>query len=102
MAINQIGSVPAIATGTPAVGATGAATAVDGGAGFSSALTGLLNSVEESAGSANQAITNMVKGTGDVHDAMIAIQRAEMSLELTVQVRNKLAQAYQDVMRMPI
>jgi flagellar hook-basal body complex protein FliE len=44
----------------------------------------------------------MVQGTGDVHDAMIAIQRAEMSLELTVQVRNKLAQAYQDVMRMPI
>jgi flagellar hook-basal body complex protein FliE len=43
-----------------------------------------------------------VQGTGDVHDAMIAIQRAEMSLELTVQVRNKLAQAYQDVMRMPI
>ncbi len=34
--------------------------------------------------------------------AMIALQRAEMSLQLTVQVRNKLVQAYQDIMRMPI
>jgi flagellar hook-basal body complex protein FliE len=33
---------------------------------------------------------------------MIAMQRAEMSLQLTIQVRNKLVQAYQDIMRMPI
>ncbi len=44
----------------------------------------------------------MVDKTGDVHDAMIALQRAEMSLELTVQIRNKFVQAYQDIMRMPI
>ena len=35
-------------------------------------------------------------------DAMIALQRAEMTLQLTVQIRNKLVQAYQDVMRMPV
>ena len=44
----------------------------------------------------------MVENNGEVHDTMIALQRAEMSLELTVQIRNKLVQAYQDVMRMPI
>jgi flagellar hook-basal body complex protein FliE len=33
---------------------------------------------------------------------MIALQRAEMALQLTVQVRNKVVQAYQDIMRMPI
>ena len=69
---------------------------------FGDSLAGLLASVDESAGSANTAVTNMVKGTGDVHDAMIALQRAETTLELTVQIRNKLVQAYQDVMRMPI
>jgi flagellar hook-basal body complex protein FliE len=37
-----------------------------------------------------------------VHDAMIALQRAEMTLQLTVQIRNKLVNAYQDIMRMPI
>ena len=44
----------------------------------------------------------MVENNGEVHDAMIALQRAEMSLQLTVQIRNKLVQAYQDIMRMPI
>ena len=44
----------------------------------------------------------MLKGTGDVHEAMIALQRAELTLQLTVHVRNKLVQAYQDIMRMPI
>lgn len=69
---------------------------------FGDSLAGLLASVDESAGGANTAVANMVKGTGDVHDAMIALQRAETTLQLTVQIRNKLVQAYQDVMRMPI
>jgi flagellar hook-basal body complex protein FliE len=44
----------------------------------------------------------MLNKTGDVHDAMIALHEAETTLQLTVQIRNKLVQAYQDVMRMPI
>ncbi len=44
----------------------------------------------------------MLEGTGDVHDAMLALQRAETTLQLTIQVRNKLVSAYQDIMRMPI
>ena len=36
------------------------------------------------------------------NDAMIALQRAELTLQLTVQVRNKLVQAYQDIMRMQV
>lgn len=70
--------------------------------GFGDSLAGLLESVDRTAGQANNAIANMVRGTGDVHEAMIALQRAETTLQLTVQVRNKLVQAYQDVMRMPI
>lgn len=70
--------------------------------GFGESLAGLLVSVDQSAGVANSAIANMVQGTGDVHEAMLALQRAETAMQLTVQVRNKLVQAYQDVMRMPI
>jgi flagellar hook-basal body complex protein FliE len=44
----------------------------------------------------------MVDKSGDVHEAMIALQKAEMTLQLTVQVRNKFVQAYQEIMRMPI
>ncbi len=44
----------------------------------------------------------MLDGSGDVHEAMIALQRAEMTFQLTMQVRNKLVQAYQEIMRMPV
>jgi len=71
-------------------------------ANFGDALTKLVNSVETSESTANTAVQGMLDGTGDVHDAMIALQRAELTLQLTVQMRNKLVQAYQDIMRMPV
>jgi flagellar hook-basal body complex protein FliE len=72
------------------------------GSGFTDSLTKLVDSVESSAEDANSAVGSMLDGSGDVHDAMIALQRAELTLQLTVQVRNKLVQAYQDIMRMPV
>ena len=69
---------------------------------FGDSLAKLVNSVETSDQAANTAVQSMLDGTGDVHDAMIALQRAELTLQLTVQVRNKLVQAYQDIMRMPV
>jgi flagellar hook-basal body complex protein FliE len=69
---------------------------------FADSLGRLIEGVEESSNEANEAVTNMVNKTGEVHDAMIALQRAEMTLQYTVQIRNKLVQAYNDIMRMPI
>ena len=71
-------------------------------AGFGDALRQLVGSVESSSAEANTAIGNMLDGSGDVHEAVIALQRADTMLQMTVQVRNKLVQAYQDVMRMPV
>jgi flagellar hook-basal body complex protein FliE len=70
--------------------------------GFADALQDLLTSVDGSAGDANEAVGRMLDGSGDVHEAMIALQRADVMLQMTVQVRNKLVQAYQDIMRMPV
>jgi len=69
---------------------------------FGQSLMNLVENVEKSGSDANTAVSNMLDKSGDVHDAMIALQRAEMTLQLTVQIRNKLVQAYQDIMRMPI
>jgi flagellar hook-basal body complex protein FliE len=105
MAIDAIPSSSIASPGgvsKPQGAATAAASAAAGANGFGDALAGLLASVDESAGAANHAVANMVQGTGDVHEAMLALQRAETTLQLTVQIRNKLVQAYQDVMRMPI
>jgi flagellar hook-basal body complex protein FliE len=84
-------------SGAGSAGATGAAPTS-----FSDALQGLVKAVDGSEATANTAIGKMIDGSGDVHEAMIALQRADMMLQLTVQVRNKLVQAYQDVMRMPV
>ena len=100
MAIDAVSS-SGIGTLTQAGAAAPAAAAGPMGA-FGEGLSKLLASVDSSAGEANSAVTDMIDGTGDVHTAMIALQKADMNLQLTVQIRNKLVQAYQDVMRMTI
>ena len=72
------------------------------GKSFGESLMNLVENVEQTGADANLAVSNMLDKSGDVHDAMIALQRAEMTLQLTVQIRNKLVQAYQDIMRMPV
>jgi flagellar hook-basal body complex protein FliE len=62
----------------------------------------MVSAVETSNATANRAVTDMIDDQGDVHDAMIALQRADLTLQFTVQVRNKLVQAYQEIMRMPV
>jgi flagellar hook-basal body complex protein FliE len=73
-----------------------------GGVDFGSTLNRLVNAVESSNAQANQATAGMIDGTTDVHDAMIALQRADMTFQLTMQIRNKLVNAYQEMMRMPV
>jgi flagellar hook-basal body complex protein FliE len=105
MATSPLGGIASIGKSVAAtrLGNT-TATKPDGGVGetFGQSLMNLVENVEQSGADANQAVSNMLDKSGDVHDAMIALQRAEMTLQLTVQIRNKLVQAYQDVMRMPV
>jgi flagellar hook-basal body complex protein FliE len=106
MSIERILSAIAPADGTGMSGATGMMTpglpTGDAAGSFASSLERLVSSVETSGAQANEAIVSMTDGTGDVHDAMIALQRADLTLQLTVQIRNKLVNAYQEIMRMPV
>jgi flagellar hook-basal body complex protein FliE len=97
------------ATGSPRItaSASGAGDIVgiddpNGGLDFGATLNRMMSAVETSNAQANQATLGMVDGTVDVHDAMIALQRADMTFQLTVQIRNKLVNAYQELMRMPV
>ena len=99
MPIEQIGT--ARIGGTLSSSVKTAAGAPDASA-FAESLSKLVDNVEQTGLEANRAVTSMVDKTGDVHEAMIALQSAEMALQLTVAVRNKFVQAYQDIMRMPI
>jgi flagellar hook-basal body complex protein FliE len=90
---------------TPALPAASVATGVKSGGetpGAGSAFSTMLNAVQASGAEANTAALGMLDGTIDVHDAMIALQRADMTFQLSVQIRNKLVSAYQEIMRMPV
>lgn len=84
------------------VGPASAASEATGTSGFAESLESMLRAVESTGAEANDAVSRMLAGNGDVHTALIAMQQADTTFQLTVQIRNKLVQAYQDVMRMPI
>ena len=45
----------------------------------------------------------LVKGEDvDIHDVMLSTEEAKMSLELAVQIRNKIVEAYQEINRMQL
>lgn len=69
---------------------------------FAETLGTALDTVNLKNQEANTAVTQMLDGTSDVHDTMIALHEAEEAIELTVAVRNKLVRAYQDIMSMPV
>jgi len=72
------------------------------GQGFGETLKQVVDRVEATGAQANDAVGRMLDGSGDVHEAMIALQTSDLTMQLAVQVRNKFVQAYQDIMRMPV
>ncbi len=77
-------------------GQTGAAPAP-----FSDLLTDAVGQVNQLEDQARTAVDGLMTGSGvDVHQAMIATQKASMAFELALAVRNKAVQAYQQVIGM--
>jgi flagellar hook-basal body complex protein FliE len=52
--------------------------------------------------SADAASSQAMLGQGSVSDLVMAVSRAELALQATVAIRDRVVSAYQDVMRMPI
>jgi flagellar hook-basal body complex protein FliE len=53
-------------------------------------------------GVADQSTQEMVVGQKDVHQAMIALEQANLAFRLMIQVRNKMVSAYEEIMRMQV
>jgi flagellar hook-basal body complex protein FliE len=78
-----------------------ATSAAGGGASFSDVLEDAMANTNDLQDVANQKVGAMLGGhSADVHDAMIAVQKADLSFQLMMQVRNKVVAAYQEVERM--
>jgi flagellar hook-basal body complex protein FliE len=75
-----------------------------GGADFGQALKAAIDQVNAAQQQARQIQNEFVVGNENVNlqDVMINLQKASLSFQQMVQVRNKLVTAYQDVMNMPV
>ncbi len=95
----QLRAAAAVARGS-AETAPAAAT----GANFSSLLADSINQVNGMQQNADQMKTAFTMGDPSVSlaDAMIASSKAELGFQALVQTRNKLVEAYQDIMRMQV
>jgi len=71
---------------------------------FSKLIQSAVNQVNETQQASGKLKTAFEMGDPNVTlaDAMIASQKATVAFEATIQVRNKLVQAYEDVMRMSV
>ena len=109
--MTAMGSIASVAAGGPAE--------LTGGAGMTGAIHGLsekpalgerpfgdllgdaIGEVSRLEDEAQKAVTGLMTGSSvDVHQAMIATEKASMAFELSLAVRNKAIQAYQQVMGM--
>ncbi|MBI4877588.1 MAG: flagellar hook-basal body complex protein FliE [Acidobacteria bacterium] len=96
MTISPLRSVPAIEPPRPAGKS-------DGTAAFRSMLESTIQNLETTRQTADQAVDGFLTGGGeDLHTTALAVQRSELELELALQVRNKVVQAYQEIMRLQI
>lgn len=78
-------------------------TVTDGQASFKEALFEALNHVNKLQTESSIATEQLAKGEIDnLHDVMIAGQKASIALTATVEVRNKVIEAYQEIMRMQV
>lgn len=73
------------------------------GKSFGEILADSVKQVNEVQLQTDQAIQSLASGNGgNVHDTMLAVQKAELSMKMLLEVRNKMVSAYQEVMRMQV
>lgn len=67
---------------------------------FGDLLKNALKDVNDAQLNADEAIKKVLNGeTQNIHETMIALQKADVSFKLMLEVRNRLLEAYQEIMR---
>jgi flagellar hook-basal body complex protein FliE len=99
MAIEAMNSVSAVAGIDRALVGETAPRSAD----FSVWLEQQINAVNTQIQTAETQVTQLAAGqTDNLHQVMLSLEKAKLSFELMLQVRNKLLEGYQEIMRMQI
>ena len=93
--------------GLPGAGASGAGAAsaapAGGPASFAGSMEKFLGEVNDMQLKAGSAVEGFVRGeTADMHTVMMATQEAAIAMRLVTEMRDRLLQSYQEIMRMPV
>ena len=83
-------------------GDAGAGAAPGAAGGFGDMLQSALKGVVDQGHAADQQSMAAISGHGNLLEVVSAVSKAELSLQTTIAVRDRVVQAYQDIMRMPI
>lgn len=72
----------------------------DAGSSFAEMLKGSVEKVSTMQNTADQAVQDLLTGKDEnIHQVMIAVEKANLSFQMMMQVRNKLITAYEEIMR---
>jgi flagellar hook-basal body complex protein FliE len=70
---------------------------------FGALLDKAISQVEQTRAVANEKTQNLLSGKPEeLHSVVLAVQRAQLEFDLFLEVRNKVVQAYQEIMRMQV
>lgn len=70
---------------------------------FASMVDKTLKMIEDTQAESDKAMTDLATGKNkNIHEAMITMEKADMSLKLGMQIRNKIIDAYKEIMRMQV
>ncbi len=73
------------------------------GSSFGETMKKAVSGVNDLENSANEIANKLAVGDSvEIHQAMIAMQKASTALQFTIQVRNKIIEAYHEVMKMQV
>ena len=68
--------------------------------GFGDIIRGAVNKVNKLETEADRSIADLMQGKADIHETMIALQKSDISMRTFLAVRNKVIEAYREIMRM--
>jgi flagellar hook-basal body complex protein FliE len=72
-----------------------------GGPSFGDVLKSAVQSVDKANDTAASQVSNLLQGgNADINSVMIAVEKADVSFQLMMQVRNKIVSAYQEIEKM--
>jgi flagellar hook-basal body complex protein FliE len=79
-----------------------ASASADGPNSFGSAITQALGQAVQTGHTADDQAVKALSGGGNLTDVVSALSHAEMTLQTATAIRDRVVQAYQDIMKMPL